>query len=67
MKPGTDIDDEVTEVRNWDFFLQAHAALQRIAHLCHYYKVHEEIFRETYAKSVQPSFQNIADVAGELT
>ncbi|KAL5610456.1 hypothetical protein FOBRF1_006573 [Fusarium oxysporum] len=35
-KPGTVVDRGVTEARNWDFFLQAHAALQGTARPCHY-------------------------------
>ncbi|KAF2105445.1 putative RNA interference and gene silencing protein [Lophiotrema nucula] len=36
-KPGTVVDRGVTEARNWDFFLQAHAALQGTARPCHYW------------------------------
>ena len=66
-KPGTIVDRGVTEARNWDFFLQAHAALQGTARPCHYYIVHDEIFRQVYAKSVPPPFQNIADIVEDLT
>lgn len=65
--PGTVVDRGVTEARNWDFFLQAHAALQGTARPCHYYIVHDEIFRQIYAKSIPPQFQNIADVVEDLT
>ena len=66
-KPGTVVDRGVTEARNWDFFLQAHAALQGTARPCHYYIVHDEIFRQIYAKSIPPPFQNIADIVEDLT
>jgi eukaryotic translation initiation factor 2C len=42
-KPGTVVDRGVTGARNWDFFVQAHAALQGIARSCHYYAAHDEI------------------------
>jgi eukaryotic translation initiation factor 2C len=66
-KPGTIVDRGVTEARNWDFFLQAHAALQGTARPCHYYIVHDEIFRQIYAKSVPLPFRNVADVVEDLT
>ncbi|KAI1906889.1 hypothetical protein LOZ65_006818 [Ophidiomyces ophidiicola] len=66
-KPGTVVDRGVTEARNWDFFLQAHAALQGTARPCHYYIVHDEIFRQIYAKSIPFPFQNIADIVEDLT
>lgn len=66
-KPGTIVDRGVTEARSWDFFLQAHAALQGTARPCHYYIVHDEIFRQIYAKSIPPPFQNIADIVEDLT
>lgn len=66
-KPGTVVDRGVTEARNWDFFLQAHAALQGTARPCHYYIVHDEIFRQIYAKQVPAPFSNIADIVEDLT
>ena len=43
--PGTVVDRGVTEARNWDFFLQAHTALQGTARPAHYYVIHDDIFR----------------------
>ncbi|KAL7933965.1 Piwi domain-containing protein [Trichoderma chlorosporum] len=62
-KPGTVVDRGVTEARNWDFFLQAHTALQGTARPAHYYVVLDEIFRARYAKTpgknVADEFQNL--------
>ena len=44
-KAGTVVDRGVTEARNWDFFMQAHDAIQGTARPAHYFVVLDEIFR----------------------
>ncbi|KAF8847869.1 putative RNA interference and gene silencing protein [Acephala macrosclerotiorum] len=61
---GTVVDRGVTEARNWDFFLQAHTALQGTARPAHYHTVLDEIF---LSRKAQPPFQNAADVLEDLT
>lgn len=63
-EPGTVVDRGVTEVRNWDFFLQPHACLQGTARSCHYYVVLDEIFR---GRPVKAPHKNPADALEELT
>ncbi|RKF71355.1 Protein argonaute 5 [Golovinomyces cichoracearum] len=61
---GTVVDRGVTEARNWDFYLQAHACLQGTARSCHYYVILDEIFRSAKVKSPH---RNHADSLEELT
>lgn len=61
---GTVVDRGVTEARNWDFFLQAHAAIQGTARPAHYYTVLDEIFR---GAKINAPFHNAADVLEDLT
>ncbi|KAJ5698606.1 hypothetical protein N7462_000611 [Penicillium macrosclerotiorum] len=41
---GTVVDRGISEARHWDFYLQAHAALQGTARPAHYFTVWDEIF-----------------------
>lgn len=63
-KNGTVVDRGVTEAREWDFFLQAHTALQGTARPAHYFTVWDEIFH--YQKP-KPPFENAADILEDLT
>ncbi|KAL9112162.1 MAG: hypothetical protein Q9227_003539 [Pyrenula ochraceoflavens] len=50
---GTVVDRTVTEVQNWDFYLQAHQALQGTARPAHYYVLLDEIFRRQKANPAE--------------
>jgi hypothetical protein len=65
-KPGTVVDRNITEARNWDFYLQAHAAIQGTARPAHYFVLIDEIFRQRY-KTLPPAYANMADVVEDLT
>lgn len=43
-RPGTVVDRVVSDSHHWDFYLQAHAALQGTARPAHYFTVWDEIF-----------------------
>jgi hypothetical protein len=61
---GTIVDRGVTEARNWDFFLQAHAAIQGTARPAHYYIVYDQIFR---GLKLPAQFTTAADALEDLT
>ncbi|KAI0902933.1 putative RNA interference and gene silencing protein [Ustulina deusta] len=63
-KNGTVVDRGVTEARNWDFFLQAHTAIQGTARPAHYYVVYDQIFRNT---KMPTQFPTAADALEDLT
>lgn len=43
-QPGTVVDRGISESRHWDFYLQAHSALQGTARPAHYFTVWDEVF-----------------------
>lgn len=61
---GTVVDRGVTQPRNWDFFMQAHAAIQGTARPAHYYVILDEIFP---SRKSAPGMVNTADMLEELT
>lgn len=63
-QPGTVVDRGVTEARNWEFYLQAHNALQGTVRPAHYFVVHDEIFAQA---KINPPFANAADALEDLT
>lgn len=60
---GTVVDRAVTQARNWDFFLQAHAAIQGTARPAHYYVIYDQIFKDVK----NPRFPTAADALEDLT
>lgn len=63
-KNGTIVDRGITEPRVWDFYLQAHTAIQGTARPAHYFVVHDEIFRRL---PIPPTFAHAADVLEHVT
>ena len=62
---GTVVDRGVTEAHNWDFFIQAHKAIQGTARPAHYYIVFDEIFQRLEAP--HGVLKNTADIVEDLT
>lgn len=60
--PGTVVDRGITEARNWDFYLQAHDAIKGTARPCHYFVVHDEIFRDIYKDHMPSKSKNVSDI-----
>ncbi|KAJ5083295.1 hypothetical protein N7456_012722, partial [Penicillium angulare] len=63
--PGTVVDRGVSESRAWDFFLQAHSALQGTARPAHYFTVYDEIFSPRHPGG--NGNRGAADVLQDLT
>ena len=65
--PGTVVDRGVTEPRNWDFFLQAHKALQGTARPAHFYMIHDEVFtnKSVVSKLNKPGYST-QDIVEEM-
>ncbi|KAJ5140799.1 hypothetical protein N7448_004207 [Penicillium atrosanguineum] len=67
-QPGTVVDRGISEARNWDFYLQAHSALQGTARPAHYFTVWDEIFNASSpGKPAKGGDANAADVLQTLT
>lgn len=64
-QPGTIVDRGISESRHWDFYLQAHSALQGTARPAHYFTVWDEIFYPLHP-SVTPG-AGAADKLQDLT
>ncbi|KAK1774471.1 post-transcriptional gene silencing protein QDE-2 [Copromyces sp. CBS 386.78] len=58
-KEGTVVDRGVTNVRYWDFFLQAHASLQGTARSAHYTVLVDEIFRADYGNKAADMLEKL--------
>jgi eukaryotic translation initiation factor 2C len=56
---GVVVDGQITEARNWNFFLQAHTALQGTAKPAHYYVIFDEIFRATYGTQAAAKLEQL--------
>ncbi|KAJ5638279.1 hypothetical protein N7490_008158 [Penicillium lividum] len=63
--PGTVVDRGVSESKSWDFFLQAHSALQGTARPAHYFTIWDEIFYPQHPGT--NGARGAADVLQDLT
>ena len=61
---GTIVDRGITQSRQWDFFLQAHAAIKGTARPAHYYVILDQVFR---GRKLPAGYRNAADALEELT
>ncbi|KAH6844732.1 ribonuclease H-like domain-containing protein, partial [Chaetomium sp. MPI-CAGE-AT-0009] len=72
-RPGTVVDRSITSQFLWEFYLQAHEAIQGTARPAHYVVVVDEFFRTTFTRPGQnqnmpgPEYRNAADVLEGLT
>jgi hypothetical protein len=72
--PGTVVDRSITSQFLWEFYLQAHEAIQGTARPAHYVVVADEFFRSTFEKAEnrpipkdEPPYKNAADVLEAFT
>ncbi|EAQ92045.1 hypothetical protein CHGG_00280 [Chaetomium globosum CBS 148.51] len=71
-RPGTVVDRSITSQFLWEFYLQAHEAIQGTARPAHYVVVKDEFFRSTFSvpdnrPSANPPYNNPADVLEAFT
>jgi hypothetical protein len=71
-RPGTVVDRSITSQFLWEFYLQAHEAIQGTARPAHYVVVVDEFFSSTFRlaqnrPSVEPPYRNAADVLENFT
>ena len=64
-RPGTVVDRGISDARVWDFYLQAHHALQGTARPAHYFTIWDEIFYPKHPG--KPGTFNAADTLQDLT
>lgn len=58
-RPGTVVDRGITEMRNWDFFLQAHSAIHGTVRPAHYFVVLDEIFKRRDARTAADDLERL--------
>ncbi|KAH6649409.1 ribonuclease H-like domain-containing protein [Chaetomium tenue] len=71
-RPGTVVDRSITSQFLWEFYMQAHEAIQGTARPAHYVVVKDEFFRSTFSvqgnrPSANPPYKNAADVLEAFT
>ncbi|KAI8962950.1 Piwi-domain-containing protein [Daldinia sp. FL1419] len=70
-EPGTVVDRGITEVLNWDFFLQSHRPIRGTARPAHYFVVHDEIFRNIFreqaADKLEAFTHSLCFISGRTT
>ncbi|KAK4234170.1 ribonuclease H-like domain-containing protein [Achaetomium macrosporum] len=71
-KPGTIVDRSITSQFLWEFYLQAHEAIQGTARPTHYVVVVDEFFGPTFGLQqnmplTTPPYRNAADVLEDFT
>ncbi|KAI1269183.1 RNA interference and gene silencing protein [Xylariaceae sp. FL1019] len=63
---GTVVDRGITEARNWDFFLQSHAAIKGTARPAHYYVIYDQIFSKMQVASGKTPADTLEDLTHNM-
>ncbi|KAK8136230.1 hypothetical protein PG984_004170 [Apiospora sp. TS-2023a] len=58
-KAGTVVDNTITVMSHWDFYLQSHHALKGTARPAHYTVLHDEIFRAQYKDKAADQLEQV--------